>query len=190
MKIFGHLHPGQVAFPGEEQQAEGGGDQRDRRREAVHVVEQVERVGDAHDPEERDEDVDEPVPGQPQQEPELQEDRGEEDLRQELDLGTEGPHVVQQPHARHREGGEGEDRERAVAVGDDECGAERGQHDAHPAEQGDGLAVPAVGRGASHDPRPPGHALGDQRQEEAPGERGEEDDPVVRGHRAAASRSA
>ncbi len=92
----------QVALPDEEEQPERRRHDGDRARQPVHVVEEVERVGDADDPEQREQHVGERKAGEPEGEPEEEQDAAEQELGQQLGLRTQAAHVVDETDQRHR----------------------------------------------------------------------------------------
>ena len=73
------------------------GDGRERRREAVHVVEQVERVRDPDEPEERDHDAQHVVRDELDAEPGGDRDPGRRELGDELRDRAQVPDVVDEP---------------------------------------------------------------------------------------------
>ena len=72
-------------------------DDRERRREAVHVVEQVERVRDPDEPEEADRPREDVVADDLDVEPAREHDDGGQDLRGELRERAQVPKVVDEP---------------------------------------------------------------------------------------------
>jgi hypothetical protein len=155
-----------VAVDHEEGEPEAAGDRRHAAGQPVHVIEQVDRVGDPHDPEEGDQDVEHRVRGQPQHEPELDQETPQDDLGHQLHRRGQRPDVVPQPNGGgcqrdHEERSEARDR----AVQPTQAG--RDAHDDGSApQQRDRLPVPAVLARRLHQPEPRGQALqGEGRQE-------------------------
>ena len=88
----------------EEDEAKDRGDQRYACRQAVHVVEKVEGIGDADDPEECDYDVEAGDTGPLEDEAELDERQGHQDLADQLYVGFELPEVVVEADHEHARG--------------------------------------------------------------------------------------
>ena len=127
----------------------GAGDRRERRRKPVHVVEQVEGVRDADEPEDPDPPREDVVLHDLDVQPARERDDGSADLRCELDDGAQMAEVVDQADGEEeRRPGEdaaelaapldGADRERRAHPGD-----EPGE-DADSAEGRSGLGMPAL----------------------------------------------
>ena len=77
----------------------GARDGRERRREPVHVVEEVEGVGDPDQPDERDHDADQIVPDQLDPEPTRDRQPGGGELRDQLGDRAQVRDVVEKPGA-------------------------------------------------------------------------------------------
>jgi hypothetical protein len=86
------------------------GDRRERRREAIHVVEQVERVRDPDEPEERDRRREDVVRHELDAQPRRDRDTGRGELRDELRERAQVPDVVEQAGC-----------EEEAATGEDPC---------------------------------------------------------------------
>ena len=150
-------------------------DDRERRRQAVHVVEQVERVRDPDEPEETDRPCEDVVSDDLDVEPARQHDHRGDDLRAELRDRAQVPQVVHEP-GDEDDGDAGEDP-RELARPLDGARREREQdpgceprEDADTAERGSRLLVPALVRRDGDEPR------ADRRAEEKPEDRGGDDE--------------
>ena len=131
----------------------GRGDGRHAAGQAVQVVQQVDRVGDAHQPEHGQRLVQhrrfQPVqPG-----PEQREGRRKHDLPDQLAVGLQLNEIVEQAQTEHP----GRTQQQQLVAR--KIWRPVGKHhrretgeDAHPAEQGGRPAVPAVGPGLGHQP--------------------------------------
>jgi hypothetical protein len=141
---------GRLPIAHEAGREEGGGDRGDARRQPVHVVEQVDRIGDADQPDERDRHVEHGCLRPGQREPEGNHDRRSHDLADQLLVRLEADQIVQQPD---------QEQERACAQDHEERGRKRHQgqvdqghrdEDRHAPHQGCGLLVPAIALGSRH----------------------------------------
>ena len=124
-------------------------DDRERRREPVHVVEEVEGVRDADEPEEPDRPRDDVVADDLDGQPARDHDHGGDDLRGELRHDAQMPEVVDEPREEH-DGDAGDDAaelaapvDRAAGERESEPGDEAGV-DADSAERRGLAFVPAV----------------------------------------------
>ncbi len=136
---------------------EGEGDPGERRGEPVHVVEQVEGVRHADEPEHRDRARDDRVVHELHGRPGCEHDRAGGDLQRELGERVQVPEVVDQAGEEHH-GDPGVHAEqllgrvsRADRNRQPEPGGEAGE-DAETAEKGRRGRVPAVGRGMRNEP--------------------------------------
>ena len=137
----------------------GAGDRRERRGEAVHVVEQVEGVRDPDEPEGRDGDGDDVVREQLDAEPRGDHDCRRAELRGELRHRPEVADVVdqaghEQQRAAHHDASELERRlDRADELGAGEA-EEQAQEDADAAEDRSRPVVPALAGRSRKQPCP------------------------------------
>ena len=143
-----------IALPDEEQQPERRHHDGDRARQAVHVVEEVKGVGDAHHPEQREEHVGERKAGQPEREAEGEQDAAEQELREQLRRRGQASDVVDETDDRHRAGGEREHHESRRRARHEQRRQQRGDGDGDAAEQRHGLSMPAVGGRPRDDAEP------------------------------------
>ena len=161
----------------------GAGDDREGRCEAVHVVEEVERVRDAHEPEEADRPREDVVADDLDVQAAREHDDRRDDLRGELRDRAQPPDVVDQPGDEDdRDAGE-DPAELARPV--DDTRRERDQHarrepgeDPDPAERRRRLLVPALVRRDGDEPRADGRAEEEPEDRDADCERGDRDDRI------------
>ena len=163
----GHARAGPVAVHQEEDEPEGRRDGREASREPVHVVQQVDGVGNADDPQDRQDHVDGGVGVQPEDEAQLDKDRRHHDLGDQLHGRAERAEVVVEPQQGHRDGQHERDGRAATARPDPDESGQRSRHDAHPAQERNGPPMPPVRARRHHQPRPPRQALAAERGDEA-----------------------
>ena len=162
---------------------EGAGDRRERRREPVHVVEEVERVRHPDEPEDADHRPDDRVRDDLDAHAGREHERGSRELRADLRDRREAEDIVEQ--ARGEEDRAAADDACELPAGRDQTrrerdadGDEQPGHDPGPAEQRRRAGVPAVGpRRSDDDPRGRGAQQEPDRQEAGrkSGERGRGD---------------
>ena len=152
------------------------GDRRHARRQPVHVVEQVERVGHADDPDEREQAIDRNPAGDRDRRHQPQDDRRDHHLPDQLRQRLHGADVVEHAEQEHQPGIERQRQEPLVrrmkkhAAGEPDC-------DGDPPEQRHRPPMPAIrGRERADVPAERQRAddrRRDQRQQE-PGDEGGE----------------
>ena len=156
-----------IAVRDVEHQPEPGGERSDAGGQPVHVVEEVDGVGDPDDPDQRQDDVERRVAGKAQLQAETGERRGDDNLGDELRLRLERPGVVDGPDGEQGQPA-GEQQEHARIADRHRGGAgHHGAGDRHAAEQRDAGAMPAVRLGRRDRTDAKGEALDDHRQHDA-----------------------
>ena len=125
---------------GKEEDAGHGGN---ARRQPVDVVEQVERVGDAHDPDERQQRIQRDDSGEARGRHQEHDDAGHDRLHDELGRRAEVKDVVEGPEREHQARRDEERHERHERCAQHRRDCERGRHRA-AAEQRDGFPMPAI----------------------------------------------
>ena len=169
-----HQGLGRLSVVQEVERQEGGGDRGDAGRQPVHVVEQVDGVGDADQPEEGDRHVDRRRSGPGQGQPAPDDHRRPHDLTAQLLVGLEVEEVVDEPDQEQE--GAGAEHHPGLRRERHEGEVDRGNHgeDRPAAQQGRRLLVPAVALGTRHNPPAPRQGTHHRGQHERAGER--EDD--------------
>ena len=115
----------------------------DARREPVDIVEQVERVRDAHHPDERDERVEDDEPGEVRRRHQVDDDAGDNRLHDQLRGRAEVEDVIERAEPEHQAGRDEQRRQRGRAGSRPSSRSRTRQRDRAPAEERHGLAVPA-----------------------------------------------
>ena len=124
-------------------QEEHTGNRGDAGRQTVDVVEQVEGVGDADDPHEREQRIDGRAAGDVCRRHQKHDDGGDDGLRDELGRGAEVREVVERPEHEHQPGAD-EQRQQRLQRRTEERGAEEGRDNRVAPQNRDGLGMPAV----------------------------------------------
>ena len=133
------------------------GDDGDPSGKAVHVVDEVEGVGDANNPENghgNGQDRGEHLKSDAR----VNGGAGRHDLSQQLCVGGGFLDVVDEPHQKHEASTDEDANEGLVVLDGDELeeGHEGGRIDGHPTEEGRLALMPPIGSGRGDPPSPKG----------------------------------
>ncbi len=145
----------------EDERGRRGDDRRHPARQAIHVVEQVERVHDAREPQDREQDGRGRQRGVAQRAQEVRNSGSDRQRADQLGRGAKLHFVVNESEDVRQQTRHHHDEDRPVPNGNERNRCESSHRDGHPSKERRRRAVPAVVDGSADNPKPGGQFAGE-----------------------------